>query len=445
MGFRTGMKVLVKQLGEAIIVKLTDDGALVKLFSPTGLTIKQSYDNIAVINEENDIPQMLPPVRSVADMDKFLQIKALEALRFGLVPESHLESLTVGYQDMAGWIGNCLPVRKCSIHEICGPFGTGKSHTMALVRQIALDKGYLASKIEIDGKSNNFSAPQRLLYNIWLSLEGKGLSMEMPLLHIYLKAMQNGYDSIPKPLKDLDYFPGNFDFIRKLKTSQQIEGIAHLLEECLAGSENVNATQVKADLAKETNFKRAQINFKPMIAKGARDKFIMFIMSLAGHALLAKAAGYRGLVVTMDEFEAHRILSSSDRAKARELISVLENYVSQGFRIPPAPLAIFIGAVSQDGHKGDPWVEDLVESSGGEQYFLTPWSDAQKEQLANSIFNLYKSTYQLSDCYDQGLIDKTQVLLESHDQTDLVRAFIKYYMAVLDNEYGPGRPRTNGN
>ena len=118
MGFRTGMKVLVKQLGEAIIVKLTDDGALVKLFSPTGLTIKQSYDNIAVINEENDIPQMLPPVRSVADMDKFLQIKALEALRFGLVPESHLESLTVGYR-YGGWIGNCLPVRKCSIHEIC--------------------------------------------------------------------------------------------------------------------------------------------------------------------------------------------------------------------------------------------------------------------------------------------------------------------------------------
>jgi len=378
-------------------------------------------------------------------MDKFQQVKALEALRFGLVPESHLEFLTVGYQDMAGWIDNCLPARECRIHEICGPFGTGKSHTMALVKQIALDQGYLAARIEIDGKSNNFSAPQRLLYNIWLSLEGKGLSIEMPLLDIYLKAMQNGYDSVPKPLKDLDYFPGNFDFIRILKTSQQIEGLAYLLEECLAGSENVSATQVKADLAKETNLKRAQINFKPMIAKGAHDKLIMFIMSLAGHALLAKAAGYRGLVVTIDEFEAHSMLSSSDRTKAKELISVLEQYVSQGFRIPPAPLAIFIGAVSQDGNKGDPWIEDLVYSSGGKQYFLTPWSDAQKEQLANRIFNLYQSTYQISASYDQGLIDKTRMLLESREQTDLVRAFIKYYMAVLDNEYGPGRSRSSGN
>lgn len=439
MGFRTGMKVLVKQLGEAIIVKLTGDGALVKLVSPAGLTIKQSYDNIAAIAEENDLPEMPPPVRAVVDMDRFQQVKALEALRFGLVPESHLQLLTVGYDDMVGWIGNCLPASKCRIHEICGPFGTGKSHTMALVRQIALDQGYLAAKIEIDGKSNNFAAPQRLLYNIWLSLQGKDLSLEMPLLDVYLKAMQNGYDSIPKPLKDLDYFPGNFDFIRKLKTSQQIEGCAHILEEALVGSENVASTQIQADIAMETNLKRAQIKIKLMIAKGAHDKFIMFIMSLAGHALLAKAAGYRGLVVTIDEFEAHRMLSASDRAKAKELISVLEHYVSQDYRIPQAPLAIFIGAVSQDGRKGDPWVEDLVESSGGKQYFLTPWSDAKKQQLANSIYNLYQSTYQISASYDQGLIDKTQLLLESRDQTDLVRAFIKYYMAVLDNEYGPGR------
>lgn len=445
MGFRTGMKVLVKQLGEAIIVKLTGDGALVKLVSPAGLTIKQSYDNIAAIDEENDSLEMPPPVRKVVDLDQFQQIKALEALRFGLVPESHLQFLTVGYEDMVGWIESCLPARKCCIHEICGPFGTGKSHTMALVRQIALDQGYLAAKIEIDGKSNNFSAPQRLLYNIWLSLQGKDLSLEMPLLDVYLKAMQNGYESVPKPLKDLDYFPGNFDFIRKLKTSQQIEGVAHILEEALVGSENVAATQVIADIAMETNLKRAQIKIKPMIAKGAHDKFIMFILSLAGHALLAKAAGYKGLIVTIDEFEAHRMLSSSDRAKARELISVLANYVTQDARIPQAPLAIFIGAVSQDGRKGDPWVEDLVESSGGKRYFLTPWSDAKKEQLANSIFNLYQSTYEISASYDQGLIDKTQMLLESRDQTDLVRAFIKYYMAVLDNEYGPGRTRTSAN
>jgi hypothetical protein len=84
-----------------------------------------------------------------------------------------------------------------------------------------------------------------------------------------------------------------------------------------------------------------------------------------------------------------------------------------------------------------------VDKSGGKQYFLNPWSDAQKEQLANSIFNLYQSTYQISAGYDHGLIDKTQMLLESREQSDLVRAFIKYYMAVLDNEYGPGRSRTS--
>ena len=122
--------------------------------------------------------------------------------------------------------------------------------------------------------------------------------------------MQNGYDSIPQPLKDLDYFPVNFDFIRKLKTSQQIEGSAHpFLKNVWPAARMSAQLQVKADLAKETSLKRAHINFKPMIAKGARDKLIMFIMSLAGHAVLAKAAGYQGLILTIDEFEAHHLLS----------------------------------------------------------------------------------------------------------------------------------------
>lgn len=445
MGFRTGMKVLVRQLGEAIIVKLTGDGALVRLVANDKLTIKQSYDNIEAIDDEIDAREITPPVRTVQDMDEFQQIKALEALRFGLVPESHLGLLTVGYDDMAGWIESCLPVRQCRVHEVCGPFGTGKSHTMALVRQIALAQGYLVAKIEIDGKSNNFSAPQRLLYNIWLSLVGEGLSPERPLLDTYLKAMQNGYDSIPKPLKPLDPFPGNFDYIRKLKTSPEFEACASILEESLAGSDNVSLTQVKADLGMETRTKRTQIHFKPMIAKGTKDKLIMFVLSLAGHALLARAAGYRGLIVTIDEFEAHRMLSSSDRAKARELIRVLEDYVSENNIIPQAPLAIFIGAVSQDGWNGDPWVADMVKMSGGKQYFLTPWSDAKKQQLANSIYGLYQSAYEISASYDQGLIEKTENLLESRDQTDLVRAFIKFYIAVLDNEYGPGRSRISAN
>ena len=70
---------------------------------------------------------------------------------------------------------------------------------MAVVRQIALDQGYLAAKIEIDGKSNNFSAPQRLLYNIWLSLEGKGLSLRHPCWIFILKPCKMAMIPYPNP------------------------------------------------------------------------------------------------------------------------------------------------------------------------------------------------------------------------------------------------------
>jgi hypothetical protein len=447
MGFRTGMKVLVKKLGEAIIVKLTGDGALVSLVSAGGLTVKQSLADLEPLDDDIDLVPPSPPAQTAIDWDDFQQLRALEALRFGLVPESHLKLLTVGYDDLLQWIESCMPhhSRSSRIHEVCGPFGTGKSHTMALIRQIALEQGYLVAKIEIDGKSNNFSAPQRLLYNIWLSLQGKDLSAETPLLDLYIKAIQNGFDSIPKPLRDFAPFPQNFQYIKKLKNSQLLDSCASLIEEALAGSENVTATQVKADLAVETRTRSAQIYFKPMTVKGRHDKTVMFVLSLAGHAWLAKAAGYKGLVVTVDEFEAHRMLTAADRTKVVELLGTMGQYVSKNTVIPQAPLAIFIGAVSQDGHSGDVWVDQLVEQSNGKQYFLTAWSERQKQQLAKSIYELYRTTYQLAAAYDEELMEKTEALLNSRDQTDLVRAFIKYYMAVLDNEYGPGRTRTSGN
>lgn len=455
MGFRTGMRVFVKQLGEAIIVRLTGDGALVRLVSPD-LTIKQPYENIQPIDAETktfepfpqdaetETPELLPTPIKVVDMDEFQQLKALEALRFGLVPESHLNLLTLGYDDMAGWIENCLPEQTTCIHEICGPFGTGKSHTLTLIRQIALKQNYLVAQIEIDGQSNNLAAPQRLLYNIWLSLEGKDLSPETPLLDVYLKVIQKGYDSIPKDLRSLDPFPINFEYIREVKARQQVDYGADIIEEALSGSENITATQLKADLARLTGTKRNQIRLKPMTARGLNDKRVMFIQSLAGHALLAKEAGYNGLVVTIDEFEAHHNLNLPDRRKVHELITILEQYVQGDTSIPRAPLAIFFGAVSQDGADKDPWLEDLVKNSGGKRYVLFPWSDADKRELANNIYDLYKSAYEISAASDEGLIDKTESLLENRDQTGLIRSFIKFFMAVLDNQYGPGRSGING-
>ncbi|MGI6435476.1 MAG: BREX system ATP-binding domain-containing protein [Syntrophomonadaceae bacterium] len=448
MGLRAGMKVLVKRLGEAIIVKLTGDGALVSLLAADGLQVKQPYDNIQVLEDTVESVEQPEARRSEIDLDQFEQSKALEALRFGLVPESCLPMLTVGYEDLVQWIEACMPYSNgqvCRIHEVCGPFGTGKSHTMALVRQIALEKNYLVARIEADGKSVNLAAPQRLLYNIWLSIEGHDLNRDMPLLDLYLKVLQKGYDSIPQPLKDVEIMAQNFTFIKKLKDAQTIDDCVAIIEDALAGNETVTGTQIKADLAHHSGLRRNQITFRPMIFRGWQDRLTMFVLSLAGHALLARAAGYRGIVLTIDEFEIHHNMPAADQAKVRDLIKRLDEYVNHNIPVPQAPLAIFFGAVSQAGQKGDPWIESLISDSQGKQYYLTSWSDSQKQQLANSIYKLYKKVYELPEDYSPELTLKTENLLESRDQTDLVRAFIKYYMAVLDVEYGPGRLKACAN
>src|SRR5690606_6763301 len=98
-----------------------------------------------------------------------------EALRFGLVPHAHLEELTIGIAQLDAWVTSRLPHTNGGapkVSEVCGPFGTGKSHMMAVVRHAASKNNYLTARVEIDGQNVTLSDPERLLYALWSTLEG---------------------------------------------------------------------------------------------------------------------------------------------------------------------------------------------------------------------------------------------------------------------------------
>ncbi|MEN6460520.1 MAG: BREX system ATP-binding domain-containing protein [Syntrophomonas sp.] len=444
MGLAAGLKVFVKQLGKATVIKLTRHGALVSLDDAKGLEVEMPSQDLEVIEEDYNQSEIIKPVQEVKEAMDVNALKSLEALRFGLVPEAHVQMLTLGYERLQKWANACFPENcddKPRAYEITGPFGTGKSHTMSVIRFLAQAEGYLTARVEVDGEKISLAEPDQLLYTLWLTLTGKDLISDTPLLDLYLMAIKKGHKIVPRGLTKSLLFTINYEFILRLKQLGLVDKYALLIEEALSSNSGITATRIKDEFELENSIRRSEVTLRPVLAKRKMDRPRNFIESLAGHALIAKAAGYKGLVVTIDEFEVQYTMAKGGLRQIEDFISLLTEYLTVKTDLPLAPLAIFFATVGQDGHQGDILIEDLVKRSGGGTFVLSSWTSQQYMELAQKIFSLYKQVYGLENDFDPLLAQEVNDLLVTRGfgDGDVIRMYIKWYMAKLDLKYGPGR------
>ena len=447
MQLRERMRVEVKNLGEAVVTKVTREGAVVALQSAKGLNIHVAAHELKSLEINSWYDENENVLRPLIHSKKTEKLKALEALRFGLVPTAYLEDITVDYDRLEDWIISRLPhnsVNKACVYEVSGPFGTGKSHTMAVMRHLVMGEGYLSAKIEVDGENISLAYPGKLLYNLWLSLQGRNYKPDYPLLELYLKAMQKGHDQVPPALEKNKIFKESFNFIKYLNRMDLVDEHAYLLEEALSGSDIVTAAQIKNEIGRAARIKRNRIKFKPFKARAVQQRPRLFIESLLGHSLMAVAAGYKGLLITIDEFEVHSVLSPALGRKAQSIIDYLSKYVNEETDLPPAPLVLCFATIGQDGCEGDSMIADMIDNCGGQRYVLRSWSVEQRLQMAEQIYSLYREVYKITAEFSPQLVRQVEELLDTKgfDDNERVRAFIKWYVALLDVEFGPGRHRS---
>lgn len=164
-----------------------------------------------------------------------------------------------------------------------------------------------------------------------------------------------------------------------------------------------------------------------------------FIESLAGHALIAKLAGYKGMIITIDEFEVEHLLSRQQFIRVTNILNLLTEYLGQNTDLIPAPIGIFVATTGQDGNVGDSVLDYIVNNSDGERYEIRALSKQDRVQLANKIYSIYSDTYGIEGSFNQELFNTTENELEKNDinNSGLVRAFIKRYIGKLDSVYGP--------
>jgi hypothetical protein len=383
----------------------------------------------------------LPPAGDAADpTDRLDALTSLEALRFGLVPQADMENLTVGIDELKSWILSTLPrEERPGVHLVSGPFGTGKSHALNVIRHYAMQEGYICAAIELDGLSISLSEPGQLLYALCQSLSAADDLSEFPIVRLFEKALDCGHNVLSFPVRSFSKIKGNMETIQTLRRFQVIDHFAAILESLLSCGEDASATEVSRQIVDETGLKPMQINLNSPIGKNVNDRPRDFLETVAGYALLSQMCGYKGLVVTVDEFEVE---THADRARFERIISFLRELLRymEGNHpsIPNAPLSVYFAAVGKHT-EGDAFLERLIALAKGKIYRLNQWTDHQRMGLAEKLYEVYAEAYDIAAPYDSELAENVNMLLQKRglEGSTLIRSFVKWYVAMLDMKYGP--------
>lgn len=449
---RPGVRVRTEELGPGTVVQVTPKGCIVALDKLNGLEVLQRETEISLlVPSDPAVPGIgAPPPLDFEPAPSlpapyYQARRSLEALRFGIVPVLAIEELTLGFEELRIWVRNLLPGAdgtRSRLSEICGPFGTGKSHTMAAIRRIAAADGYLTASVEVDGRGVTLSNPASVLHGLWQSVGVVGFESPTPFVDLNLRAIQAGKAAAIAALRPFERICSNLVTVVAVERAKCLEKHAEAMDSLMACGDNVKASALRSEMRRDVwaaGRDGYAVEPKALIGRDVAGRPADFAGCLLGYSVLARLAGFQGMVVTIDEFEVEYNLTNQTKQRLINVIRTLAERLSDRTQVKSVPLSVFIATVGQEGHLGDLIVEKLVEMTGGERHVLQPWPRAERRKLAERIFRLYREAYGVTEVFDGGLVDDVEdgLVQAALDGSGLIRTFIKSYVAQLDTLYGP--------
>ncbi len=446
--FVPGSRVVDSTFGPGTVVRETKIGYLVAFDSLGALELDRPRGSIRGIDGPAPVPKVERPAPrqragdGAADPTSRARV-AVDALRFGVVPASHLPELTLGYDGLVRWVAANLPrpgepARAAAVY---GSFGSGKSHTMAAVREIARDRGYLAMATEIDGTEISLAQPRELLARLLDHLTGStDLDGAAPLLSLVQTALKKGAKPVAGRRSPL--LQETVSSIERLSTTGRFDDLDDLVERLLGSDPALTRTDFKAvvrDTLDWDDYVRLtydrEYSPRPLICYSpVGERPGNFVEAMVGYATIARSAGFEGLVVTIDELEVESTFSTASKAsKVIDLVAALRAEF-HGAQPVPGGLGFFLAAVGEDGAIEDKVVSLIVDSNPEPPYTLEPWGRSELLALSQRIHTLYASAHGVETGYDESV---ARSLFRLIDPNDAIRAFIRGYVARLDVIYGP--------
>jgi len=259
--------------------------------------------------ELTQVPEVEPASNS---MERAELRQTMEALRLGVVPAEYVRDYTVGRDETLASIEEILDVQG-GMRVLWGDYGSGKTHMLDITERIALERGYLTSRVVLDPNEVPPSHPRRLYSAIVERLrypddQGHGLE---PMLQKLAGSAEH--------LRPEGHFYSRFfsPFLHALESDDPdlVDWMRDYVDGC-----NMDVADGNARLAR-----RGWRGQRLLTMSDYRTYGRMYTHLLGTVAAWAQDAGYKGLFLLFDEVEFVDSLSKQELGYALE---VLKHYAA---------------------------------------------------------------------------------------------------------------------
>jgi len=176
-----GDRVVHPDHGTGLVLKLFPGGRARVRFDgshPLPRTVDVCHLQCEDVEMEEKIPPpaevMQPPIiqrpRQPIDRDTAIVRQALEALRLGVVPSSHVEDYTVGRSDEVRSVESLLEDCR-GLRLVWGDYGTGKTHILDLAEQAGIRAGFVTARVVLNPREVPPAHPMRLYRAFLMNLK----------------------------------------------------------------------------------------------------------------------------------------------------------------------------------------------------------------------------------------------------------------------------------
>lgn len=292
--------------------------------------------------------ESLTPIHAHPDVTEAQAQHAIEALRLGVVPRHLIETYTVGREREMALVRQDLDdtLDNGAFRIIMGDYGTGKTHHLEFVEELALARNFMTARVTLDHRETPPSMPKRVYRRAVRALrypdrpgdEEGGLA---PLFERILKDRD-----LTEELLRVDgatyhrYLSPALAYYRDLREMERERSLVETLFDWIEGHPTVSNVVLDQRLKHEgKKYHRlyALMDYCPWSH--------IYAYLLGGISALAHRAGYSGLVLLLDEAEFYSLLSGGHAYYAAILFSYYAT-ASMG----PARVKVDVNDLPRGGH-----------------------------------------------------------------------------------------------
>ena len=261
----------------------------------------------------------------------------IQSLKSGVVPRAGLQHIQVGRsEELKSFIKDIDTISEggTSFRFVIGEYGSGKTFFLSLVRSIALEKGLVTMHADLSPTKRLHGSdgqPRMLLAEMTNNLSTRTKPDGNALQNILERFIsntkgeapstgKNAYDIIAEKLNELSDYTGGYSFISVIK--KYLEGYESGNHDLM----NSSLKWLKAGYTTKTDTLK-ELGLREFINDAS------FYNTLKLYSVLVRKAGYKGLLICMDEMvNLYKIPNSvSRKANYEEILSMLNNTLQGTF------------------------------------------------------------------------------------------------------------------